>query len=242
MCHRRRGISTVLGTLIFIGILFTAVIPMALVMKQAETIYEQKKLEQQRRDEERAIEDLLFYAYPTGEQTNVIESIVYSECSISAKIIRMWINDDYYSCDTTAAPMANASLPSQTVTLVDGKAYYVMITTERGKVYACESGALFYSTADGWSSECLSIEIIIESWGSRFRISITQVSTGDKIVENEEVTKTFTGSTKKTYYVPAKGFYTVKVERRLFWSWSTIFDNQVEITWPGGPPTAVVYC
>jgi hypothetical protein len=31
-----------MGTLIFIGIMFTSVVPMLLIMKQADTIYEQK--------------------------------------------------------------------------------------------------------------------------------------------------------------------------------------------------------
>ena len=39
---KRKGVSTILGTLIFIGILFTSVIPMLLVMKQADTIYTKK--------------------------------------------------------------------------------------------------------------------------------------------------------------------------------------------------------
>ena len=37
---RRRGTASILGTIIFIGILFSSVIPMYLVMRQADTIYE----------------------------------------------------------------------------------------------------------------------------------------------------------------------------------------------------------
>ena len=39
---RRKGVASIFGTIIFIGILFTTVIPMMLVMKQADTIFEQK--------------------------------------------------------------------------------------------------------------------------------------------------------------------------------------------------------
>jgi len=41
---RRKAISTILGTLIFISILFTAVIPMFLTMNQADVMLEQKTL------------------------------------------------------------------------------------------------------------------------------------------------------------------------------------------------------
>ena len=38
----RNGVSTILGTIIFIGVLFSAIIPMQLVMKQADNIALQK--------------------------------------------------------------------------------------------------------------------------------------------------------------------------------------------------------
>ena len=40
--RKRRGVASILGTIIFIGIMFTAIIPMYLVMKQADTLYESK--------------------------------------------------------------------------------------------------------------------------------------------------------------------------------------------------------
>ena len=40
--YLKKGVSTILGTLIFMGIIFSAYIPMTLVMKQADNIYEQE--------------------------------------------------------------------------------------------------------------------------------------------------------------------------------------------------------
>ena len=43
MCRKKRlGISSILGTIIFVGILFSVYVPMTLVMKQADNIYERK--------------------------------------------------------------------------------------------------------------------------------------------------------------------------------------------------------
>lgn len=38
----KRGVSKILGTLFFVGILFSVYFPMTLVMKQADNIYERK--------------------------------------------------------------------------------------------------------------------------------------------------------------------------------------------------------
>ena len=43
-----KGTSTILGTLIFVGIIFTSFIPMMLVMKQADTIYDMNKYEMEK--------------------------------------------------------------------------------------------------------------------------------------------------------------------------------------------------
>ena len=58
---KKKGVSTILGTLIFIGILFTSVIPMMLVMKQADTIFTKKVHEMEAIDDEKAREKLTSY-------------------------------------------------------------------------------------------------------------------------------------------------------------------------------------
>ena len=65
--YHRKGVSTILGTLIFIGILFSAVIPMMLTMKQADIIMEQEKLELQRIDDENPEKLLTSMHTPKGK-------------------------------------------------------------------------------------------------------------------------------------------------------------------------------
>ncbi len=60
---KNKGVSTILGTLIFIGIIFTSVVPMMLVMKQADTIYEKKKHEMDVIDDESVREELTVYTF-----------------------------------------------------------------------------------------------------------------------------------------------------------------------------------
>ena len=86
-----------LGTLIFIGILFTSVIPMLLVMKQADTIYTQKIHEMEARDDERDNEILEASAFPVSTTSDELKVKIENTGVVSAKIIRVWINDDNYS-------------------------------------------------------------------------------------------------------------------------------------------------
>jgi len=53
---KRKAVSTILGVLIFIGVMFSAIVPMQLTMKQAD-IHAQKILnEESRKDEEKKVE------------------------------------------------------------------------------------------------------------------------------------------------------------------------------------------
>jgi len=77
---RKKGVSTILGTIIFIGILFSAYAPMILTMRQADVYYEQEKHEVEILDDEKRREELAFYVYP---DTNVC---VYSKDFFGAKV------------------------------------------------------------------------------------------------------------------------------------------------------------
>ena len=58
--NRRKGISTIVGSIIFIGILLSSIIPMYLVMKQADTIYFQKQSEMLMKDQDKMMEQIEF--------------------------------------------------------------------------------------------------------------------------------------------------------------------------------------
>jgi hypothetical protein len=56
----RHGISTVVGTIIFMGILLSTIIPMYLVMKQTDTFYFQKQTEMLLKDQDKQMEKVEF--------------------------------------------------------------------------------------------------------------------------------------------------------------------------------------
>ena len=116
--YNRKGMASILGTLIFIAILFSAVIPMQLTMQQADIIMEQEKLELQRTDDEKSRERLEVYPIPhlTLDLLNV-SVINLSEYSV--QFVRIWINDTAYQVDETANPLETIDIGSLPLTPVE---------------------------------------------------------------------------------------------------------------------------
>ena len=69
---KKKGISSILGTIIFIGILFTSFIPMLLTMKQADNVYTRKVHEMQQNDEVQSAQELDVFAYPVEDEHKLI--------------------------------------------------------------------------------------------------------------------------------------------------------------------------
>ena len=239
MSSRKKGISTILGTLVFVGILFSSIIPMMLVMNQADTMYEQRKYEQQKEDDRRDMEDLEMFVFPLGSTSDQMNFTVTSVCEVPVNISRVWINDEYYSINTLIPAMNTVKLPTQTVDLVPDKLYFIKIVSENNVITPPETGVLLYDATEGWQCESLQIKIICSSFGSKVRVTIDSGTP-------ETYSKSYSSSIQILKEVETSGTYHVKVEvEKGFWFWkywSTVYDDNVEIDWPGGPSVVWVYC
>ncbi len=229
-----------MGTLIFVGILFTAVVPMALVMKQADVIYEQKRLERLRLDEDRANEVVDLYVYPTAYTDDNLTMKIYNRGVLASTIIRIWINDDNYNFDTVVQPNSQAVLGSYNVTPQNGDTFDVKITTERGCSFECGSGTISY--IDGhWDVEALLINVLISSSGVVFKVELW-IKLEDESwlnVQEAQVWK-IGGTALKTFNVEDPSppqTYKVIVKRGS----NTIHEEIVDMEWPEGPPVIWVY-
>jgi len=238
---RKKGVSTVLGTLIFIGILFTAVVPMALVMKQADTIYEQKRLERLRLDEDRVNEEVDLYVYPTGDLApDNLTMKVYNRGVLASTIIRIWTNDDNKSVDVVVQPNSEVEIGSYDVEPQEGDTFDVKMTTARGRSFECGTGTI--SFIDGhWNVEALLINVLISAGGIVFKIELwlqLEDESWEKI-DDAQVWK-IGGTALKTFDVTSRGApqtYKVIVKRGS----NTIHEEIVEMIWPEGPPVLWVY-
>jgi len=247
--YNRKGVSTILGTLIFIGILFSAVIPMMLTMKQADIIMEQEKLELQRADDEKSREIIDIYAYPEGEDQLAISA--ESRCEVPITITHIWINNTITPVSVVVDPMEETSIGlfDVPITELTESTFRVKATSLRGNVYENLAGDVHYDGED-WDTEVLGVYVVIDSEGSGFLGFGSYRCT----VENDyaySLTKddsfTFGSCTFffDTTIVPeGEREFHVTVEKKSGWfwgSWNVIYEEDVEITWPSGSPVVWVF-
>lgn len=183
---RRRGISSILGTIIFVGIMFTAVIPMFLVMNQADTLHEMRKFEVGRLDEERVSEDVYFYVVPSfeGEDEAREPSLtltVNNRGDHAVKIIRVWINDTLEIVDCIMPPISDADLgPFIDLVVPDPlkpTSYQIVVVTDRGNIISPISGNPIYNSGtDKWTMNYFTIYIMMSQPTNSLHILVEKES------------------------------------------------------------------
>jgi hypothetical protein len=233
---KRRGVSTILGTIIFIGIMFTSVIPMWLVMKQADVLYERKKLELARTDEEGAREFVNVYVYPTGESApDNLTVFVENKCELNVNFVRLWINDTMHPMESIVDSMSELNLGSYDVDPQNGSSFDVLVTTERGNVFEASSGTIIHD-AMGWDVDEKFINVLIDYKGVVFKVYVT----GPNNYSGEtQVTKMSDGSGFAIFDItePSNGEYNVVVKKGP----KVIHDEDVLMEWPDGPSVIWVF-
>ncbi len=234
--RRRRGVSTILGTIIFIGIMFTSVIPMMLVMKQADTMYTQKVHEMEARDDERSGEIITINAYPVNNNSDQLKVEVENIGVVSVKIIRVWINDQSYSENAVIKTGDTTDIGPYAVTLENDTSYSIKVITERGNSFASSCGVLYYT--DGyWFTPSIGIHVLVLNWFGKYQIRVYNGSWTSpdpyttQGVDIGDINWTEVNMTKD-------GPYWVEVKKKVGGSFQDVPSTPVPvyITWPGGSP------
>ena len=240
----KRGISTIIGTMIFIGIIFTSIVPMYLVMRQADTIYDQKTALMNSLDQERADEQIIVYSYPLTNTSNMLKATVENTGAITVTIVRLWINDVPYLLDVTVPSTGSETLGSFSVMLPakpGNRSYYVEVTTSRGNIFPSTSGSLFYS--DGtWYTASLGISVFVANDQGKYDINVKNEG-GSSIGRYTSVGTEF-GDVIRWFEVATPGTYSVSVQKYKGGNkWVNVPGSpvNVEINWPGGTPIVYVY-
>jgi len=241
--YNRKGMASILGTLIFIAILFSAVIPMQLTMQQADIIMEQEKLEMQRIDDETSRERLEVYPIPHKDEDLLSVSVInLSEYSVH--IVRVWINNAEYQVDETANPLETIDIEDLSLSPVEGGEYEIRVTTERGNVFISNIGLIYYEDGE-WISETFGFRLIFPSrpgkagrdndWLNELEISISKEGEYDY----EGYTMYWAISASEGFFeLDASGDYDVEV---YIWCrnpnrWDLIYNVQHSINYPEEPP------
>lgn len=215
---KRRGVSTILGTIIFIGIMFTSVIPMWLVMKQADVLYERKMLEMTRLDDEAERESMELYAFPSSyDEAQWLNITAYNTCEVPINLVRLWVNGTVTPLSITVPVMGSVNVSHYEINAEIGSSFEIRATSERGNVYVSQTGTLSWSGGE-WETETIGINLIFPSrpggvnrgndWKNKLEINVTQNS--DIIFEDVVVYWAISAS-EKFFELGVPGTYNVSV-------------------------------
>ncbi|GAH21032.1 unnamed protein product, partial [marine sediment metagenome] len=128
--------------MIFVGIMFTAVIPMLLVMNQADTLHDMRKFELERFDQERSDEDVHVYVFPVTEESTTLTLRVHNRGSLVVNVVQVWIKDiTYLFEDFVVPPMSYLDKPLDDFGPELGTYYFTKIITDRGNIFPSDSGS-----------------------------------------------------------------------------------------------------
>jgi len=240
---RRRGVSTILGTIIFIGIMFTSIIPMMLVMKQADTIYEQKVHEMEVQDEEGVEEDVNVYVYPYQNGTELgvkVENIG----NVPVTVVRAWLNDESFEINEVISAASDDLFGPYNVSSLDnGTSVDVKIVTERGNVFYCISGGLTWYEGGGWSTTSLGICVIIHNTAGGWYQIILHNITGDSTHPVYESHSKEWEDVVASAPVDEPGEYEMIVQEKKGSNWKDLPGSPVpaNINYPNGPPFIMIW-
>ncbi|MBD3171908.1 hypothetical protein GF326_05495 [Candidatus Bathyarchaeota archaeon] len=232
MSHRK-GVSSILGVLIFIGILFSAVMPMFLMMRQSDVYYEQAKLEVNRLDEEKLLEDIKVYVSPDESETEYDLTLV-NKGEVPVTVVRVWENENLRNENEIITAQDTCTIESIPFshTPDENEVFEIRVTTERGNSFLNENGMLTYG-AEGWIVDKFYINI--HAGGLFLRVKVYNCTTDevffdkwDTIGVGYQVEVPFAGENYK---------YDVLIEEKFLWMTDTIYDSEngdpkVWIDWP----------
>jgi len=237
----KSAMSTVLGMLIFIGVLFTCVMPFFLYINQVNSIYDQTVVEMKQQDRDRSLENVEVYAYPLNDTGNQIRLYIKNQCPLTVEIVRIWINDQFYSYNVQIPGMSWNITDPVNVTLPESNSsfYYVKITTARGNCFSSRTNPLSYTAGYGWSGgRELSINIVISRGypGTvTYNILVTRVNDSSVICDDDVTLIGNTPGYFKNIEIETPDTYDVTITKDA----TPLKEEQVEVSWQS--PTEWVY-
>ncbi|HUS77936.1 MAG TPA: hypothetical protein VM050_04670 [Patescibacteria group bacterium] len=219
--------------------MFTAIIPMQLVMKQADVLYERGVQEFDRKGDERDLENIYMYAYPPTEESTQLKVVVDNVGSVGARVVRVWVKDTIYPVDSLISTGGSATLGPFNISVQENTSYPVKAVTDRGNIYSSRSGSLFYG--DGiWYTASLGISVTVANDKGKFHIKVNNETWS---APEYWTTGMDFGDLMKFFEVAKPDTYAVTVQKSTGGGWVDLPGTPVlmEIRWPDGSPIVFVY-
>ncbi|MEE8322710.1 MAG: hypothetical protein V3R57_03700 [Candidatus Bathyarchaeia archaeon] len=201
----KRGISTVLGVLLMVGILFTTIIPLFMYVNSVNNYYDTTVVNMGLADQERSMEDLTVYAFARDNSYD-INVLLVNEGSIAIHITHIWVMSmdlqriNIFTSENVSAalnaydfplqinPSDEAEIENLTLTIIlenpDKDLFNVKVTTARGNVFESNTNPLSYQGGDwGTGTNWPWLEIIVRSDEGQDDFRVDIVSTPNNFTD-----------------------------------------------------------
>jgi len=233
------GIATVLGMLIFIGVLFTCVIPLFLYVNQVNSFYNQRVVEMSQFDQDRETENLLVYAFPVGNLTQ-LNVYIKNKCALEVRVVRVWVNQISYNISLILSGVSEGNLQNITISIPGN--FDIWVTTERGNVFASFTNTIQIIAIGGgcyrWVQGAYNFGIpILVTQSGTFKVTVTDNVTNPSF--QTVVNIKAAPNAYRLIQVPKPGIYYINVDIELWQTeirqvdWEVPIAPQVQI--PQGP-------
>jgi len=238
---RRRGVASVLGILLMVGILITSILPTFLYVNEVNNYYDRTAVDLKITDNERSLENLEVYAY--GHNETSVDVFIVNRAPLASNISRVWVLNntlqDAWIFNSTNRPDLPLFLgASEQITLrldftdineVDNS-FNIEVTTERGNKFSSTTNPLTYTTEGEWQTGTMEfqIQVIVQSdqGQDRYLIQIFGPESHYDFVDSATVQGMFFS----IFSVPQAGQYNVTVHNIK--SGSYLVGNMTRIlTW-----------
>jgi hypothetical protein len=256
---KNRGLATVLGMLVIVGIFISAVIPLFLYVNQVNSYYDENIEDMAFQDQLKAFEKIDVLAYPVGENFTMINVQVKNIGTTPVKVMRLWISENTNQTsqfwNETHVPSLHDPLPPATQTTfynLSLAAFYseemllsVKLTTERGRTFASRTNPIWISDG-GWCGDYsfpYNIQFVFESpkgqgtWKIEGEIEVWY----NRTIDDENLNVTYHKSTVmdqlvqgnvylESVGVPYEGMYHIVVDITIPPGIGEAFNNTLLVT------------
>ena len=194
----KRGISTVLGVLLMVGILFTTIIPIYIYVNAVNNYYDRTVVDMKIADQERSMEDLDVYAWGSSDTGDDIDVFLENKGSVSLNVVHIWAmridlvktliftSQNVSSLPLQINPSNQATVGNLSLSTIlesnETDYFNIEVTTARGNKFPSKTNPLHHN-GGGWvsSSNPPWIQVIIRSSqdDDNYRVEAVCVESGE---------------------------------------------------------------
>jgi hypothetical protein len=221
--RRRRGVASVLGILIMVGILITSILPTFIYVNEVNNYYDRTVVDLKITDNERSQENIEVYAY--GHTQYEVDVFIINRAPLASNISRIWVLNNtlqdawiFTSTNSTDLPLYLGAANQTTLRLnftgisVEGCSYIIEITTDRGNKFSSDTNPLTLTLGGEWQTGTSEFKIqvlILSKQGSDdYRIDINGLDGHSDYVDVSGVQ----GQFFTIFDVPQAGDYNITVQ------------------------------